>query len=69
MIGAIFNSANGRVPVLVTGKRKSGLLEVYAIKHRPFTEYGSFPPQSHAVKRGYVRKEELSELRSTRIGG
>jgi hypothetical protein len=70
MIGAEFvNESGTRIPIIITGYKRRGMVEVLAVKHRPFTEYGSFPPQTHAVKRGYVRKVDLTNLRSTRIGG
>jgi len=70
MIGAEFVSNNGRIPVIITGHKTRQLVEVLAIKHRPFTEYSAGgQPGTHAVKRGYVRKAELVNLRSTRIGG
>ena len=69
MIGAEFISGNGRIPVIITGHKSRQLVEVYAVKYQPFTEYSAGgQPGTHAVKRGYVRKAELVNLRSTRIG-
>ena len=71
MVTAEFRASNGQlIPVIITGGRKHGLIEVLAIKHRPFTEYSAGgQPGTHAVKRGYVRKSDLVNLRSTRIEG
>ena len=66
MIHGIFNSAYGEVPVMLTGQKKNGLVEVYAIKHRPFTQHG-FYNATYAERHGYVRKGDLAELKSTRI--
>jgi hypothetical protein len=68
MIGAIFNSNYGPVPVIITGHKSRHLVEVLAVKCNPFTKYSAGgQPGTHAVKSGYVRKADLTSLRSTRI--
>jgi len=69
MIGAEFICSNGRIPVIVTGHKSRQLVGVCAVKYKPFVEYSAGgQPGTHAVKRGYVRKADLVNLRSTRIG-
>jgi len=68
MIGATFNSNYGPVPVIITGHKSRHLVEVLAVKCNPFTKYSAGgQPGTHAVKSGYVKKADLTSLRSTRI--